>query len=207
VDEWLVKAVMAMYEGAQTVVRTTEGDSNAFNVKVGLHQGSVLSPLLFVIVMEMISRELRAGLPLELLYADDLILLAESEESLRDKIVKWKSGLEAKGLKMNTGKTKVMFRCSMKDKLEEKGKWPCGVCKGRRKRIYIAPLLKYLTLKALRYGSHSVSCKLHRTCLYLVSIHQTAHPRLRLRTSNCSLLLIYLPRKGERLSWPGWLVT
>ena len=33
-------------------------------------------------------------------------------------------------------------------------------------------------------GSHSVTCKLHRTCLYLVSIHQMAHPRLRLRTSN-----------------------
>ena len=68
---------MAMYEGAQTVVRTTEGDSKAFIVKVGLHQGSALSPLLFVIVMEMISRELQAGLPLELLYADDLILMAE----------------------------------------------------------------------------------------------------------------------------------
>ena len=58
VEEWLVKAVMAMYEGAQTVVRTTEGDSMAFNVKEGLHQGSVLSPLLFVVVMEIITREL-----------------------------------------------------------------------------------------------------------------------------------------------------
>ena len=58
---------------AQTVVRTTEGDSKLFNVKVGLHQGSVLSPQLFVIVMEMISRKLRAGLPLELLYADDSV--------------------------------------------------------------------------------------------------------------------------------------
>jgi len=48
--------------------------------------------------MEMISTELRAGLPLELLYADDL--MAESEESLRDKIVKWKSDLKAKGLKL-----------------------------------------------------------------------------------------------------------
>jgi len=86
-----------------------------------------LSPLLFVIVMEMISRELRAGLPLELLYADGLILMAQSEESLRDKIVEWKSRLEAKDLKMNTGKTKVVFSCSMKDKVEEKGKWPCGV--------------------------------------------------------------------------------
>ena len=55
--------------------------------------------------------------------------MAESEESLRDKIVKWKSGLEAKSLKMNTGKTKVMFSCSMKDRVEEIGKWPCGVCK------------------------------------------------------------------------------
>jgi len=112
VEEWLVKVVM-MYEGAQTV-ETTEGDSKAFNVKVGLHQGSVLSPLLFVVVMEMISRELRAGLLLELLYAHDLVLMAESEESLHDKIVKWKSGLEAKGLKMNTGKTKVIYKILMK---------------------------------------------------------------------------------------------
>jgi len=45
------------------------------------------------------------------------------------------------------------------------------------KWIYIAPLLQYLTLKALRYGSHSVTCKLHRTSLYLVSIYQMAHPQ------------------------------
>jgi len=33
VEEWLAKAVVAMYEGAKTVVRTTEGDSKVFNVK------------------------------------------------------------------------------------------------------------------------------------------------------------------------------
>jgi len=70
--------MQSWYEGVQTVVRTTEGDSKAFNVKVGLHQASVLSPVLFVIVMEIITRELRAGWRLELLYADDLILMAES---------------------------------------------------------------------------------------------------------------------------------
>ena len=58
---------MAMYEGVQTVVRTTEGDSKAFDVKVGLHQGSVLSPLLFVTVTEIITTGLRAGLSLKLL--------------------------------------------------------------------------------------------------------------------------------------------
>jgi len=34
----------------------------------------------------------------------------------------------SKRFEMNAGKTKVMFSCSMKDKVEEKGKWPCGVC-------------------------------------------------------------------------------
>ena len=111
---------MAMYE---TVVRTTEGDSKAFNVKVRLHQGSVLSPLLFVIVMEMISRELQAGLPLELLYADDLILIAESEESLHE------TRVGSKRFENEYRNNEGMFSCSMKDKVEEKGKWSCGVCK------------------------------------------------------------------------------
>ena len=57
------------------------------------------------------------------------VTVTESEETLHEKTVQQKSGLEAKGLKMNTGKTKVMFSCSMKDRVEEKGKWPCGVCK------------------------------------------------------------------------------
>ena len=56
-EEWLVSTVMAMYEGAKTVVRTPEGNSRAFCVKVALHQRSVLSPLLFVIVMEVITKE------------------------------------------------------------------------------------------------------------------------------------------------------
>ena len=37
--------------------------------------------------MEIISRELQTGLPQELLYVDDLILMAESEQSLPEKTV------------------------------------------------------------------------------------------------------------------------
>ena len=51
----MVNAVLATYEGAQTVVRTTEGGSKAFNVNVGLNQESILRTLLFVIVMEIIT--------------------------------------------------------------------------------------------------------------------------------------------------------
>ena len=49
---------------------------------MGMHQGSSLSPLLFMIVMEAITREFRVALPWELLYADDLAVIAETEEEL-----------------------------------------------------------------------------------------------------------------------------
>ena len=40
VEEWLVSAVMSMYTGVKTVVRTVNGISKGFEVKVGMHQGS-----------------------------------------------------------------------------------------------------------------------------------------------------------------------
>ena len=72
VEEWLVSAVMSMHTGAKTVINKVYGNSKGFEVKVGMHQGSALSRLSFVIVMEAISREFRVALPWELLYADDL---------------------------------------------------------------------------------------------------------------------------------------
>ena len=84
VEEWLVQTVMTMYERARTVVRTKRGYSTEFEMKVGVHQGSVLSPLLFVAVMEVVTRGgVKEGLPWELLYADDLVLVAQSKEELR----------------------------------------------------------------------------------------------------------------------------
>ena len=50
VEEWLVSSVMSMYIGAKTVARTVYGSSKGFEVKVGMHQGSGLSPLLFGMV-------------------------------------------------------------------------------------------------------------------------------------------------------------
>ena len=88
VDEWIVSVIKAMYEDASTKVRMNGRESKAFNVKVEGHQGSVLSPLLFIIVSEALSREFREGLPMELLYVDDScsdcgnkgIIIGEGEE-------------------------------------------------------------------------------------------------------------------------------
>ena len=48
VEERLVSAVISMYTGAKTVVRTVYGNSKGSEVKVAMHQGSALTPLLFV---------------------------------------------------------------------------------------------------------------------------------------------------------------
>ena len=72
-----------------------------------MHQGSGLSPLLFVIVMEAISREFRVALPWELLYADDLAVIAETEEELIKRLNEWNENVESKGMRVNMNKTKV----------------------------------------------------------------------------------------------------
>ena len=56
---------MALYTEACTIVRTDAGLSESFEAKVGLHQRSVLSPLLFASVMDVVSSEARRGLPSE----------------------------------------------------------------------------------------------------------------------------------------------
>ena len=79
VDEWIVSVMKAMYENASTKMRINGRESMAFNVRVGVHQGSVLSPLLFIIVLEALSRECREGFTMEMLYADDLVLISENK--------------------------------------------------------------------------------------------------------------------------------
>jgi len=44
--------VQSLYEDATTVLRVNGRESKAFGVRVGVHQGAVLSPLPFVIVLE-----------------------------------------------------------------------------------------------------------------------------------------------------------
>jgi len=94
---------------AKTVVGTVYGYSSSFEVNVGMHQGSALSPLLFVIVMEAISREVRVVLTWELLYADDMVVIAETEEDLIKRLNEWKDNVENRVVRVNMNKTKVMI--------------------------------------------------------------------------------------------------
>ena len=104
VEEWAVRAVQSMYANARSRVRVNGQLSDEFEVKVGVHQGSVLSPLLFILVLEALSREFRTGVPWELLYADDLVIIANSLEELIARFKAWKDGMEQKRLKFNIPK-------------------------------------------------------------------------------------------------------
>ena len=123
-DEWLACLVQSMYKDVRSRVRVSDGYSDEFGVGVGVHQGSVLSPLLFIIVLEALSREFRTGCPWELLYTDDLMISAESMEELLVKVQTWKTEMEKKGLHVNIGKTKIMESGINLDVLKKSGKYP-----------------------------------------------------------------------------------
>ena len=73
IPEALVSAVMSLYRGAKTKVKVGTRLSEEFEANVGVHQGSVLSPLLFAIVIDVVMNEIKEGSLQKILYADDLI--------------------------------------------------------------------------------------------------------------------------------------
>ena len=107
-SEVIVWAVMSLYDGAKTRVRVGSAYSEEFEVNVGVHQGSVLSPLLFAIVVDVITENARRGVVNELLHADDLVIMSEDMEDLKERFWNWKDALERKGWKVNTRKTKLV---------------------------------------------------------------------------------------------------
>ena len=77
-------------------------------MKVGVHEGSALSPLLFIMIMVILAEDVRDGSLMELLYADDLVLCGESLNEVIDKYGRWKNAVEGKDLRVNVEKTKGM---------------------------------------------------------------------------------------------------
>ena len=81
-----------------------------------------------MIVIEAISREFRVVLPWELMYADDLAVIAKTEEELIKRLNEWKDNVESKGMRVNMNKTKVMISGERQKVRQEAVSWPCRVC-------------------------------------------------------------------------------
>ena len=107
------------YAGQEATVRTGHGTPDWFQIGNGVRQGYILSPCLFNLYAEYIMRntgleEAQAGIKIarrninKLRYADDITLMAESEEELKNLLMKVKVESETVGLKLNIQKTKIM---------------------------------------------------------------------------------------------------
>ena len=118
VGEEYIKVIQDMYDGCTTSVRTLIGSTESFDVKVGLHQGSALSPLLFITVMDVISKEVGRGPPHAMLFADDLVLCESTREEAEEQLEVWRNAIENKGLRVSRKKTEYLPPSSCHDKVK-----------------------------------------------------------------------------------------
>ena len=85
VPEAETRMVEAMYERTKRRVVVGSGLSEEFPVNIGLRQGSALSPLLFIMMIELTSNKSSMKDVLRnMMYADDLAIIAKSKQELQE---------------------------------------------------------------------------------------------------------------------------
>jgi hypothetical protein len=97
VPEDYIEWVKLLYNDAKSQVRTTAGISESFEIQVGVHQGSALSPLLFILCLDRITRDIQGEHPWTVLYADDVVLARNTRNELKTALKTWKDRLEQYG--------------------------------------------------------------------------------------------------------------
>ena len=108
--------IQDIYDGSTTSVRTRIGSTESFEVKVGLHQGSELSSLLFITLMAVISQEVVRGPPHPMLFADGQVLCENTREEAAEQLELWRNAIENKGLRVSRNKTEYLPPSSGHDK-------------------------------------------------------------------------------------------
>jgi hypothetical protein len=81
-----ITLIKDMYDKVVTSVRISDGDTNDFSINIGLHQGSVLSPYLFALVVDKVTRDIQCGIPWCMLFIDDMVLVDESRTRVDQKL-------------------------------------------------------------------------------------------------------------------------
>ena len=112
VPEKYIRLIQDMYQGCKTVVRSAAGECNSFGVDVGLHQGSALSPCLFLLLMDVLTEDVRKDVSGSMMFADDIVLCGDDETDMTEYLETWRKALEERGMRISRPKTKVMdFNC------------------------------------------------------------------------------------------------
>ncbi|XP_042890365.1 uncharacterized protein LOC122265229 [Penaeus japonicus] len=104
IPEVYVRVVQDIYNECMTAVRSVVGTTEGYNMEVGLHQGSALSPFLFAVIMDKLTDGLRRAAPRSMMFADDTVLRSERGEVEKD-LKRWRHALEKRGIKISSRKT------------------------------------------------------------------------------------------------------
>ena len=102
-----------MYEESKTVVRCAIGTTESFKVKVGLHQGSVLSLFLFAVIMDRLTDKVRRESLWMMLCANDIVICEETREEVEQRLkcigyALERYALERRGMKVSRSKTEYL---------------------------------------------------------------------------------------------------
>ncbi|KAK3529276.1 hypothetical protein QTP70_024824 [Hemibagrus guttatus] len=112
----LLRAVRSLYNRSRSLVRIASCKSDLFPVHVGRRQGCPLSPVLFIVFMDRISRRSQGleGVRFgdhrisSLIFADDVVLLASSSLDLQHALGRFAAEYEAAGMRVSTSKLEAM---------------------------------------------------------------------------------------------------
>jgi hypothetical protein len=85
-----------------------------------LHQGSALSPYLFALVMDEVTRGIQGDISWYMLFTDDVVLVDESRTGVDQKLELWRQTLEAKCFRLSRSKTEYM-KCDFSATTQEEG--------------------------------------------------------------------------------------
>ena len=85
-----VTLIKDMYNNVVTIVQTNNGNIDYFLIKIGLHQGSALNPYLFALIMDEVTRNIQGDIPWCMLFADDIVLVDESQVEVNRKLELWR---------------------------------------------------------------------------------------------------------------------
>ncbi|KAK3525570.1 hypothetical protein QTP70_000460 [Hemibagrus guttatus] len=106
--EAYVDWVKLLYWNITSTIRCKVGTSPPFAITIGVHQGSALSPLLFILCMDTAKADLQSPRPWTLLFAEDVFDATECRGPLQSHVQWWKTHLDDYGMRLSLKKREYM---------------------------------------------------------------------------------------------------
>ena len=106
-----------MYKATKTRVKTRCGLTQYFDIEVGLHQASTPSPLLCIIIMDVLASTIQRDPPWAMLFADDLVICEETRLEVEQQLDSWREVLERNEVRISRKKTEYLTQAGSSEEV------------------------------------------------------------------------------------------